>query len=243
MEHLLLDSGHLGEIEKMSNTTAISGVTTNPSLIAKGMNDGASRGCGANYYEYLRIIVEILGRSTPALEMVQRRHLSVEVLATSPYDIELEAIQLWAAVKTFPTERSECIVLHIKVPTTLDTLPVITRLVQRGIRVNATACATAAQAKMARDAGAAVVSFFYRRMKDAAGETEPGIEIAAFRKLRQSAGIICGSIREPKDVFNCWRYGADYVTAPMKVIEAMMIHPVTDAALLQFAEDARKITR
>jgi len=230
---LYLDSADLDEITRVAKTNAISGVTTNPSLVSKTRK--------GNYFERLNDIAEILSGACN-----KRKHLSVEVITLDPHEMVDQAIDIWSNLKTFNN-----LDVHVKIPLTLDTLGTITTLETKyNIRVNATACMVSSQAKLAMDAGASVVSFFYNRMKDG-GNAAPFDEIKEFSDSRDVAldadwysynkngnpAIICGSIRRPSDVYECWNAGADAVTASMKIIELLSKHPQTDKAIKGFQND------
>jgi transaldolase len=131
----------------------------------------------------------------------------------------------------------------IKVPVLPETLRVITRLHDMKIAVNATACFTALQAKIAEDAGADFVSFFFNRMIDAkSGQSNPRehalAEISTYKhRFCRQAKVICGSIREPLDIQDCWANGADFVTASAKVIDRAVTHVKTTESVQQFQKD------
>ncbi len=228
--NLLLDSANIDEIRKAVATRAFAGVTTNPSLMAKEEK--------GDYLTKLREIAKVIDermklsvRLSAALqtEVTKSMHLSVEVTTADPTKMADEALRIIDGIS--PHGGS----LHIKIPVMLETLSVITELAKRKIQVNATACMIASQAKLASDAGAAVVSFFYRRMLD--GGIRADNEIAEYRAVGGLAKIICGSIRAPEDVMNAWKAGADYVTAPMSIASAMMTHPKTTEAIARFNKD------
>ena len=219
MGKLYLDTANIDEIKRLTRTTAISGVTTNPSLMAK-----EEKG-------------DYVGKLKEIAEETIGMHLSVEVITLDPREMVKQAIELRDELKDVD--------LFIKIPITLDNLTVISHLeVNEKIKVNATACMTADQAKMAMDAGASVVSFFYNRMKD--GHLNADREIRMFhidamhRLSHSGCNIICGSIRKPEDITACWAAGADIVTASMKTIEQLISHPQTDKAIQGFQEDIEK---
>ncbi|MHA2045888.1 MAG: transaldolase family protein [Candidatus Thorarchaeota archaeon] len=248
MRRLYLDSANIDDIAKISHTDAISGVTTNPSLMAK-----TEKG---DYFEKLSLIAKVLGQGV-LKKGVNKKHLSVEVITSSPSEMAPQAIKLWEHLKPF----EQWIDLHIKIPVTIENLRTITFL-ERGhnIRVNATACMMPSQAKLAEDAGASVVSFFYNRMKDGGDPNNQATvrEYADSRKLHKrqynplqghwcqqlddyvTSTIICGSIRKPQDIYDCWDAGAEAVTASMKIINLLMEHPQTDLAIKQFQDDIDK---
>lgn len=218
MKKLYLDSANLDEIALCLRTDAIDGVTTNPSLMAKEKKGG--------YTERLVDICELFQEISTA-----KKHLSVEVITLDPGDMFEQAVTLKTALGKY-----DKVDLYVKIPLMFETLPVISRLNDERIKVNATACMTALQAKLAHDAGAPIVSFFYNRMLDGAVEAET--EINRFStELNRNSQIICGSIRKADDVRKCWKSGADIVTASLKVIKEMVTHPKTDEAIKQFQRD------
>jgi len=219
--YLLLDTANLVDIERLSRTDAIAGVTTNPSLMAKEEK--------GDYTERLKKIASLLNNEERSIE---KMHLSVEVITLDPDEMIKQGSKLSYALDEYGLDT------HIKVPVTLDNLRVITELTNIGIKVNATACMTALQAKLAIDAGANIVSFFYNRMKDG-GDPDPEKEISEISNMLWDSDvkIICGSIRRPEDVLHCWEAGSHYVTAGMGVIEKMLLHAQTEKAIYGFQMD------
>jgi len=217
---LLLDSANLEEIKSIIKSNAVAGVTTNPSLVAK-----ESKG---KYIDKVLSIAQAIEDSGTS----QFKHLSVEAISTDPKEIEKQSIEI---SERFSELKLSKIDLFLKVPVTFQNLNVITALAYKGISVNATACMTAMQAKLASDAGARVVSFFYNRIKD--GQGNPNEVIGEFMTMNHNAQVICGSIRLVQDVLKAWEFGADYVTASSKIIEKMTQHEQTDKAIAQFQQD------
>lgn len=223
--YLLLDTANLKDIERLATTNAIAGVTTNPSLMAK-----EDKG---DYTNKLKMIAQLLDNEERCLD---KTHLSVEVVTLDPEEMISQGQRLHFDLEDYGLD------VHIKVPVTIDNLRVITELRNFGIKVNATACMTAVQAKIAIDAGANIVSFFYNRMKDG-GDPDPEGEISKINSMLWNSPdikIICGSIRKPEDVLRCWSAGAHYVTAGINVIEKLLIHHETDKAIKGFQEDIEK---
>lgn len=225
---LLLDTANLDDIKKFLKTGLICGVTTNPSLMAK-----ESKG---NYIDKLRRIRDAI------LDSKGMKHLSAEVTTLDPDAMFDEACQLDEILKT--NETNNPVDLHIKIPVMLSTMEVIAKLRQRSVHTNATACMTALQAKLAQEAGADIVSFFYNRIADGNEDPEkPILEFNAIRGIKMNPGqtkIICGSIRKPEDILKCFLLGADYVTASPKIIEFALTHPQTTIAINKFQEDIEK---
>lgn len=227
---LLLDSADIKDVRRFFPGNVLAGVTTNPSLIAKqGKRD---------YLELLAEIYEELDTGSDP------QHFSVEVTTLDPLAMVEQAEQLSARLGKK---------VHVKVPVMPETLSVIEMLAARDIKVNATACATALQAKLATDAGADIVSFFYNRMIDHNFDNIVGVQTERDRRIEArrrallevsnyvvgcgEATVICGSIRLPQDVWECWEAGAYLVTAPAKVIDDALRHPKTVEAINQFQKD------
>lgn len=219
MSYLLLDTANFEEIEELIESRVIRGVTTNPSLISKEVK--------SDYFTKIEEIAQLL-----SCYPNHKKHLSIEVIADNPEDMYVQAHQFSEDLDFSDVD------LFIKIPIMVGTLPIITRLEESGIKVNATACMTELQAKMAADAGASIVSFFYNRMKDG-GNQEPYKTVATAARTIDSK-IICGSIRKATDVTECWDAGAEYVTVSRKVIDEMIHHPQTSKAIMQFESDIKK---
>jgi len=222
---LLLDSANLSEIERFSKSISTHGVTTNPSLVAKESKTS-----------YESLLLEI------ADKLDTRKHLSVEVTTLDPDEMLLQAAKLHGLL-------SKYVDLYIKIPVMPETMRVIHTLSNGFIRVNATACMTALQAKMAADAGAHIVSFFYNRMKDYHKDRSSGDasrlaqnELAKFYSWNQSAGthapkVICGSIRKDTDIEECFDAGVDYVTTSASILDSILRHPKTVESIQGFQKD------
>lgn len=223
---LLLDTANLDDIKKFSKTTLISGVTTNPSLMAK-----ESKG---NYVDKLRRIRDGI---LEARKGGSGMHLSVEVTTLDPNGMIDEACQLEEVLGRKGSESG--VDLHIKIPVMPQTMRVLGELRQKSVKTNATACMTAMQAKLACDAGADIVSFFYNRIID--GNEDASNVLNNFHALRpHHVKVICGSIRKPDDIQKCWFSGADFVTASPAIIELALMHPQTTIAINKFQEDIEK---
>lgn len=225
---LLLDSANLDEIGRCRRPL-VAGVTTNPSLMAKEKKG-----------DYIESLESIRNALKPAVDDPRGEcHLSVEVISRPDEMYEQAVIlnqRLWRPG----------VDLYIKIPISTETTETIYRLNAAGISVNATACMTTAQAKLAVDCGAKIVSFFFRRacdfyMKEFESQRAREFvlqQIGGFLRFKDDrVNIICGSIRTPEDVMECWQYGADYVTAPLKVIEQMIHHPKTQESIESFQRD------
>lgn len=232
MRKLFLDSANLDEIKQIAGINAISGVTTNPSLISKEQK--------SDFYDHLKRIAELLSTT--------KKHLSVEVITLEPQEMIQQSHYLNRILKQIAPH----IDLAIKIPVLLNTLEVIQELEKSGIVVNATACMKAEQVDMAIKSDASYISFFYNRMKDAG--IDANLEINKTIQLRVDESkvvhlptpsfkpydyhkIICGSIRKPQDILDCWANGANIVTASLKIIKELVEHPKTVESVNGFQKD------
>lgn len=240
---LLLDTANIDDIGRLLQSRLFLGVTTNPSLMAKEPKtklefDHPMDGFG-DYVASLKKVRDALLEA--ASKHSRRSHLSVEVPTNDSRFMYEQAKVIYDALRFNDAKQdltTSSLDIYIKIPVTLDNLLVITRLSDSLIPVNATACMTAIQAKMAEDAGASIVSFFYNRILD--GQGYPQIELANFRHMQKGrARVICGSIRKAEDIVMC-APNADYVTIGPKVAQDAISHPQTDKAITQFTEDIKK---
>ena len=103
--------------------------------------------------------------------------------------------------------------------------------------------ATLLQALLAAKAGAYIVSPFVGRLDDI-GQT--GMELVRdiveiYRIQGYKTQVLAASIRGPMHVVDAARAGAHIATMPLKVLDAMFNHPLTDKGLDQFLKDWEKV--
>jgi len=214
---LFIDSANLTEISDCLARGVVSGITTNPSILAKEPK--------TDFVGHIKKIAALCH------EHKQLVPLSVEVFAREAKDMLPQAIDL---VEKIGYEN-----LNIKVPIGWDELEVIRALVARKIRVNCTAIFTEAQAILAANAGATYVSIFMGRLKDVGGD--PQFVISNTRKVLDQGGskaeIIVGSIRHTRDITEAHFAGAHIVTAGLALIKNGVSHPQTDKSVDGFLKD------
>ncbi len=185
------------------------GVTTNPSLIAKSGRD-------------IRPVIEQI------CQMVSGP-VSAEVVATD--------------VESMLAEGRELAAIHanvvVKLPMTGDGLKAARVFAAEGIRTNVTLVFSANQALLAAKAGATYVSPFVGRLDDVGHN---GLELVSdiltvYGQYNFQTEVIVASIRHPLHVLEAARMGAHIGTMPLKVLQQMMKHPLTDIGLEQFLAD------
>ncbi len=211
---IFIDTANVEEIKAAAQLGILSGVTTNPSLIAKE---------GRVFEEVIAEIVEIVDGP-----------ISAEVVSPDAEGMVKEAIELAKIHKN----------IVIKIPVCEEGLKATSELKKLGIKTNVTLIFNATQALLAARAGASFVSPFIGRLDDIAADGAELIEEIAdiFAIHDIDTEIIAASIRGPQDVTKAARRGAHIATIPYKVIKQMMYHPLTEKGIEKFNADwaARK---
>ena len=212
---IFIDSGDIGEIREAVAMGAIDGVTTNPSLLAKG---------GKPTKKAIAEICELVDGP-----------VSAEVLATDVEGILSEGRVL---AKIHPN-------VVVKVPLLVDGLKAVKTFSSEGIRTNVTLCFSATQALLAAKAGASYISPFIGRLDDVSEEGMELIEqiVTIYGNYDFETEILVASVRHPVHVVQSALLGADVATLPFKVITQLVKHPLTDVGLARFLEDAKKIPK
>jgi len=173
-----------------------------------------------------------------SIDFKQRVHTICDIVPDLPVSVELTSRSREAMTAEAIEYASWRPNIAIKVPVTGDGvgLQVINVLSKAGLATNATLMMTAEQLILAISAGATYVSLFFNRAKDA-GE-DACLEIARARRFIDAGGhrarIIAGSIRRPKDVGEAFDAGADIVTVPPPILQAILNHPKTAETAREF---------
>ena len=205
-----LDTANISEIKKGLEWGVVSGVTTNPSLVAKENAD--------SFHDHVKKIAEIV-----------QGPVSAEVISTNVDEMVEEARLLSSLDKN----------IVIKIPMTKDGMSATKKLVSEGIPVNVTLVFSPQQALLAALAGASYVSPFVGRLDDI-GEDGIGVvrDMAKLFSIHEfDTKIIAASIRHPRHVFEAALAGAHIITLPFKVLEQMFNHPLTDIGIKKFLDD------
>ena len=212
---LFIDTAKVEDIRKANDMGVISGVTTNPSLIAKE---------GRDFNEVIREITTIVDGP-----------ISGEVKATT-VDAEGMIKEGREIAAIHPN-------MIVKIPITVEGLKAVKVLSAEGIKTNVTLIFTANQALLAAEAGATYVSPFLGRLDDINQSGVDLIEEIGtiFDNYGYDTEIIAASIRNPVHVTECALAGADIATVPYSVIEQMTKHPLTDQGIERFQKDYKAV--
>ncbi len=206
---LFLDTADIEEIREIARWGVLSGVTTNPSLVAKEGQDP---------------------------DVVWK-----EILETVPGDISLETTEPEAdAMYEQGIGLSQMAPnAVVKVPMTPDGLSAGRRLTDEGIKINVTLVFSPAQAILAAEIGAYIVSPFIGRIDDVASDGMGALraitEIYAVQGYQTN--VLAASLRHPMHVVESAEAGADIATMPVDVFRKLVKHPLTDLGLDKFTAD------
>lgn len=210
-----IDTASVAEIKEAAAMGVLDGVTTNPSLAAKETKP------------YREILAEIC--------KVVPGPVSAEVISTETEGMLREADELMKIADN----------IVIKIPTILPGLRAIKTLTDRGIKTNATLVFSPMQALLVAKAGATYVSPFIGRLDDV---SQDGMQLIAdiveiYENYGYGTEVLVASVRHPMHVVEAAKIGADVCTMPLKVIEALIKHPLTDIGLAKFLDDYKKANK
>ncbi len=210
-----IDTAKVEDIKKANDMGVISGVTTNPSLIAKE---------GRDFKEVITEIASIVDGP-----------ISGEVKATTT-DAEGMITEGREIAKIHKN-------MVVKIPMTIEGLKAVKVLTSEGIKTNVTLIFSATQALLAAKAGAAYVSPFLGRLDDISTPGIDLIRTIAeiFKIHGIKAEIISASVRNPIHVIDCALAGANIATVPYSVIAQMTKHPLTEQGIEKFQADYKAV--
>jgi len=211
-----VDTANLAQIKEAQALGILDGVTTNPSLMAKEGVTGTK-----NILNHYKEICNLVAGD-----------VSAEVIATT--------------YKEMIQEGEELAALHpqivIKLPMIKDGIKACAYFSSKGIKTNMTLVFSAGQALLAAKAGATYVSPFLGRLDDISTD---GLNLVAeIRQIYDNYGfqtqILAASVRHTMHIIDCAKIGADVMTGPLKAIEGLLKHPLTDIGLAKFLADYQK---
>ena len=204
-----LDTANVEYIKEVNEMGVISGVTTNPSLVAKE---------GRDFNEVIKEITEIVDGP-----------ISGEVVSEDAEGMIKEGREIAKIHKN----------MIVKIPMTGEGLKATKVLASEGIKTNVTLIFSATQALLAANAGATYVSPFLGRVDDISmigmDLVRDIAEIFAIHGIETE--IIAASVRNPIHVIEAAKAGADIATVPYDLVKQMLKHPLTDQGIEKFKAD------
>lgn len=212
---IFLDTANIDQIKKAVKLGIVSGVTTNPTLIAKEK--------AADYQAIVKEICSLVPGP-----------VSVEVLTGGVEAMKGQARQIatWA-----PN-------VVIKIPATSEGLEVTSALAKENIKVNFTLVFSLNQALLGALAGATYVSPFVGRLDDVGQDGMELVReiVNVFSHYKFPTQVIASSIRHPQHCVEAARVGAHIATVPYNVLMQMTQHPLTEAGVERFLSDWQQIS-
>jgi transaldolase len=213
---IFLDTANIDEIREVARLGVLSGVTTNPTLMAKEQ--------GVEYRERVVEICEVV-----------KGPVSAECIARDVPGLIAEAREVAA---WHPD-------VVVKIPIDAAGLEATAKLSKEGVKVNMTLVFSTNQALLAALAGATYISPFVGRLDDAGHDgmeiVRESVEI--LDRYHLPAQVIAASLRHPRHVIAAAKAGAHIATLPYQVLIAMLKHPLTDVGIERFLADARRYTK
>ncbi len=206
---LFIDSSDPKEVKDLFAWGVLSGVTTNPLIIAKEAPD-------ADLGERIR---EVLA--------VSWGDVSVELTTETEGEMMDEAAQYHA----WDPKR-----ITIKVPFSETGLRVLYSLAKKGVKTNVTCLMAMNQAYLSALAGATYVSIFSGRVRDMGYNVRPVIEStrAILDREGLKSKIIVGSMRHMMDVNEALEAGAHVPTVTPPILRKMVWNPRTIETINEF---------
>ncbi|MDX1924750.1 MAG: transaldolase family protein [Rickettsiaceae bacterium] len=211
---IFVDSADIQDIELALSLGVVQGITTNPTLISK---------TGRNPLEVIKEICNITAFD-----------VSAEVFAES-YDEIIEQGKKLLSI-------AENVVL--KMPVTQNGIMACKFFSSKKYKTNLTLCFSPMQALMAARAGATYVSPFIGRLDDI---KQDGLGLIRNIKTIYSnypeikTQILAASIRSIHHVEECAKIGAHAATMPVKLIDELYRHELTDKGLEIFRKDIESL--
>ena len=206
---IFMDTANVEEISRFVDWGVVYGVTTNPSLVAKGGRTQA----------------EVI----PGIAKLVEGPVSAEVISSECAGMVEEARKL--------VQIADNIV--VKIPCIPEGLKAVKILSAEGIKTNVTLVFSMSQALLAARAGATYASPFIGRLDDIGENGVQLVEniVKAFKLHGITTEVIAASIRNLEHVGKVMLTGCQIATIPTKVLEQMIKHQLTDKGLAQFMAD------
>ena len=260
---LFIDTASLDEIEKAYAAGIVDGVTTNPSLLKKAVDEMKKKKRKLDLATYITEILTV-AKGTP---------VSLEVASTDANDMIEEGTTLYNRFNPVANN----VVIKIPINTSLtgkakntEGLRAIRSLVQARIPVNVTLVFTPEQALLAAKAGATYISPFVGRVDDyiravhgigfekadyypAEGYTHAGKHLSdnglvsgvdlvkqcvtVIKTYGFKAQVLAASIRNTRQLREAALAGAHVATVPFEVLQQALVHPKTVEGMKQFTDD------
>ncbi len=206
---ILLDSASLEDAATAAELGFVSGITTNPALMARETS-------------------QPLAHLDGLLAVFPRGPICYQPTGGTFSQILDEA----RAASARAPQR-----VVIKLPATLEAIRVATPLAGEGISCALTAVYSPAQALLAHETGCKwVIPYVDRAARQSVGGLVVVDALAAvLERLQSGTRILAASLKNAPQVVDAILHGAHDVTAPLDVLLGLPAHPLTESAVREFA--------
>lgn len=208
----ILDTANLEAIRHCNEFYPLAGVTTNPSIISKENTD---------FWALVTGIRDIIGPD---------KMLHVQTTQKKAEGIVEEA-------KLLRDRLGEN--FYVKIPISEEGLKATKILKKYGIGVTVTAIFTPAQALLAATAGADFVAPYANRLDNIIADG-CGVVAEIVKQIEQyglKCRVLAASFKNAEQVHRCASVGCHSVTVSADILQKVISHPMTDAAIADFEKD------
>ena len=206
---ILLDSASLKDAATAAELGFVSGITTNPALMA-------------------RETAQPLAHLDMLLTTFPRGPICFQPVSSAFSDILDEA----RGAAALAPQR-----VVIKLPATLEAIKVASPLVGEGVTCALTAVYSPAQALLAHETGCKwIIPYVDRAARQSVGGLVVVDALAAIlERLQSGTRILAASLKSAPQVVDAILHGSHDVTAPLDVLLSLPAHPLTESAVREFA--------
>jgi len=191
---LYIDSADLSEIKNLKNAPFVSGITTNPKLIAKGI--GKTDISCEEYFEYLQKIRKVI-----------HGEMFIQLTSQNKKDIIEEANTVRDTLRG---------PIVFKVPATAQGFHAISHLAKEGFSVSATAVYTASQAYISIASGAKYVIPYFSKIDK---QNQQGIDtLREIMSISGSDKLLVASIKNEAALYYLLMEGVRNFTLPYPLL-------------------------
>lgn len=208
---IVLDTANVEEIKKYCEFYEITGVTTNPTILAREKKP------------FFPLFEEIKG-------IIGDKQLHVQVTGNTWEDMIKEAECIIEKIGKDT---------YVKVPANEQGIKAMKELKKEGIRVTATAIYSAQQAMLAAVAGADYVAPYFNRMNNLNVDSKQVIaDIAYLYELHnKDTKILAASFKNTQQIMDSLMAGAHAVTVSGELLSDMLTNPLIYGAVDGFQKD------
>lgn len=208
---LYLDTANVAEVKRLARIFPLSGVTTNPSIIAAG---------GQSIWDVLPELAQAIG---------PQGKLFAQVMKPDAQGMIEEAQRLVAHIPG----------IVVKIPVTSEGLVAIKQLKKIGIPTLGTTVYSAAQGLLAAMAGAEYIAPYVNRVDAQGGDAIRMVEELQSLLEQHAPGskVLAASFKTPRQALDCLLAGCEAITLPLDIAQQFLAAPAVNAAIEKFEQD------